>query len=196
MVVVVGLGNPGARYRMTRHNCGFRVVDRLAERWGVGLARRAHSALVGEARRDGTRVLLVKPQTFMNASGQSAASLKRFFHLAAGDFVVVHDDLDLPLGRIKLRYNGGSGGHRGVESVVAALGDPEFLRVKVGIGRPPAGLDPVSYVLAQGDAEETKRLAEAEARAAAAIETLLAEGPERAMNTYNQREGRDAGTAL
>jgi PTH1 family peptidyl-tRNA hydrolase len=194
--VVVGLGNPGRRYRSTRHNVGFRVVDRLAARWGVPVAREAHRAVVGDARRDGERVLLVKPQTFMNESGDAVASLHRFYRFDAGHVVVVHDDVDLEVGRIRMRTGGGAGGNRGVESVMAALGDPGFVRLKVGVGRPPAGPVPADWVLSAPPAAESAALEDAEERAAGAVELLLTDGPARAMNRINQREAPHGGPPL
>ena len=196
MWLVVGLGNPGRRYHGTRHNVGFRVVDRLAERWAVGVSREAHRALVGEARRDGERVLLVKPQTYMNESGAAVASVQRFFRIDPQRVVVVHDDVDLEIGRVRIRSGGRAGGNRGVASIIEVLGDPGFLRVKVGVGRPPAGPVPANWVLSVPAPAEAEALAEAEARAAQGVELLLAEGPERAMNRINQRETSDGGPPL
>ena len=196
MWVVVGLGNPGTRYRHTRHNVGFRVLDRLAARWGVAVTRPAHHALVGEARRAGERVLLVKPQTYMNESGTAASSLQRFYRFTPAHVVAVHDDVDLAFGRLRVRSGGGPGGHRGVESLIGALGDRAFVRVRVGVGRPPAGWDTADHVLAVPGPEEAPALAEAEERAADAVELLLAEGPTRAMNRINQKEAAHGGSPL
>jgi PTH1 family peptidyl-tRNA hydrolase len=194
--VVVGLGNPGARHARTRHNVGFRVVDRLAERWHVDVGREAHRALVGEARRDGERVLLVKPQTFMNVCGESAASLQRFYRFDAAHLIAIHDDLDLPVGRVRVRTGGGPGGHHGIESLIGALDERDFARVKVGVGRPPAGRETADYVLGIPRGEEAAPLAAAEERAADAVELLLAEGPARAMNRINQKEVPHGGSPL
>jgi peptidyl-tRNA hydrolase, PTH1 family len=194
--LVVGLGNPGRRYRATRHNVGFRVVDDLAARWGIAVEREAHQALVGEARRDGDRVLLVKPQTYMNESGAAVASVQRFYRVASEHVIAVHDDVDLDVGRVRIRRGGRAGGNRGIASMIAVLGDPEFLRVKVGVGRPLAGPVPPNYVLGIPPADEAVRLADGEARAADAVELLLAEGPERAMNRINQREAPHGGPPL
>ena len=196
MWVVVGLVNPGRRYRSTRHNVGFRVVDRLATRWGVSVARAAHRAVVGDARRDGERVLLVKPQTFMNESGDAVVRLQRFYRFDPSHVVVIHDDVDLDVGRIRMRSGGGAGGNRGIESVIAALQDPGFLRVKVGVGRPPAGPVPADWVLSVPPAAEAAALEDAEERAAAAVELLLTDGPARAMNRINQREAPHGGPPL
>ncbi|HZP43027.1 MAG TPA: aminoacyl-tRNA hydrolase [Candidatus Binatia bacterium] len=196
MWVLVGLGNPGARYRRTRHNVGFRVLDTVAARFGVEIAREAHQALLAETRRDGERVLLVKPQTFMNLSGNAVGSLARYYRFPLDRLLVVHDDVDLPVGRLKLRAGGGTGGHRGIESLTAALGDPGFLRLKVGVGRPPAGRTAVEWVLAPATGEEAERLGAAEERAAGALELVLAEGPAHAMNRINQREAVHGGSPL
>ena len=196
MWVVVGLGNPGARYARTRHNVGFRVVDRLADRWRVRVERAAHRAVLGEARRDGERVLLVKPQTYMSAAGDSAASLQRFYRFDNARLVAVHDDVDLAVGRVRVRTGGGPGGHRGIESLIAALDGGDFTRVKVGVGRPPAGWDTADYVLGVPRGDETAPLAGAEERAADAVELLLAEGPARAMNRINQKEAPHGGSPL
>jgi len=193
---VLGLGNPGARYARTRHNVGHRVVDRLAARWHVRVEREVHRAVIGEARRDGDRVLLVKPQTFMNCSGESAASLQRFYRFDVGHLVTVYDDVDLPVGRVRLRTGGGPGGHRGIESLIASLGDREFPRVKVGVGRPPAGWDTADWVLGVPGKDDTAPLEAAEERAAEAVELLLDEGPDRAMNRFNQKEAPHGGSPL
>ena len=196
MWVVVGLGNPGRRYRATRHNVGFRVVDRLAARWDVAVEREAHRALVGEARRAGERVLLVKPQTWMNESGEALASLARFYRVDPARVIAVHDDVDLEPGRVRIRRGGRAGGNRGVESLMAALGDPGFLRVKIGVGRPPAGPVPPSWVLSVPPAEELAALAAAEERAADAVELLVTDGPDRARNRINQKEVPHGGPPL
>ena len=196
MWVVVGLGNPGRRYARSRHNAGFRVVDRLAARWGVGVEREAHRAFVGEARRDGERVLLVKPQTYYNASGEAVGSLARFYRFDAGHVIAVHDDADLALGRVRIKTGGGgAGGNHGVESLIAILG-PDFVRVKVGLGRPPAGWDTADYVLGPPSREEAESLAAAEERSAEAVELVLTVGPEQAMNRINQKEAAHGGPPL
>jgi len=186
--IVVGLGNPGARYAATRHNVGFRVLDALVARHGAGAARAAHRALLWDSRVSGERVLLVKPQTFMNCSGGTLTSLRRFYEFATGKTIAVHDDVDLPLGRLRIRVGGGGGGHRGIASLVEALGDPGFVRVKVGVGRPPAGEDTAQYVLAAPTEEDELCLASAAARAAEAVEFIMSAGAESAMNRINQRE--------
>jgi PTH1 family peptidyl-tRNA hydrolase len=194
--VVVGLGNPGARYRRTPHNIGFRVLDRLAAQWHAEIDREAHEALVGQAHRHGERVLLLKPQTFMNASGRAVGSLHRYYRFDAGHLIVVHDDVDLTPGRVRIRVGGGAGGHHGVESLLAELDDPEFVRVKVGVGRPPTRESAADFLLSPPSAELGEVLSDAEVRAAAAVDMLIADGLERAMNRINQREGAHGGSPL
>jgi len=194
--VVVGLGNPGRRYLATRHNVGFRVVDRLATRWQADVSREVHRALVGEARRGGERVLLVKPQTYMNGSGDAVGSVQRFYRVEPTHVVVVHDDVDLDVGRVRVRTGGRAGGNRGVESILGVLGDPGFVRVKIGVGRPPAGPVPPNWVLSAPPPAETVLVTEAEERAADAVEIIVTEGPARAMNRINQREAAHGGSPL
>jgi PTH1 family peptidyl-tRNA hydrolase len=194
--VVVGLGNPGRRHGATRHNVGFRVVDRLAARWSIDVEREAHHALVGSGRRGEERVLLVKPATFMNDSGDAVGSVQRFYHFNAARLVAVHDDVDLAVGRVRVRVGGGAGGHRGIASLIDALGDPGFVRVKVGVGRPPSGWETADHVLAAPAPEEKALLDEAEERAAQAVEMVLSDGPARAMNRINQREASHGGSPL
>jgi PTH1 family peptidyl-tRNA hydrolase len=185
MKLVVGLGNPGARYRRTRHNLGFRVVDRLGERWGVGIGGRRHEAELGEASFARNRVVLAKPLTFMNLSGESVARLRRAYRCTPADILAVYDELDLPFGRIRVRGGGGPGGHRGTVSLIETLGR-EFPRVRIGIGRPPGGADPSEFVLEEFTAEESERLDGIIDRAADAVESWIEHGLEPTMGTFNR----------
>jgi PTH1 family peptidyl-tRNA hydrolase len=184
MRLVVGLGNPGRRYRGTRHNVGFRVVDLLARRWGVSL-RPEGAAEVAEARFAGQPVLLAKPLTYMNLSGQAVGELVRRWRIPPSSVLVVYDDMDLPTGALRVRARGSAGGHRGVASVLEALGTSEVPRVRVGIGRP--GTDAVDHVLSRFTEAEEPLVAEAVERAAEAVETVLREGIQRAMDRFNRR---------
>jgi PTH1 family peptidyl-tRNA hydrolase len=191
--VVIGLGNPGPEYRKTRHNLGFWVVDRLAERWDVRLSRRAFLSLVGDVLWQGEKVLLLKPQTYMNRSGEAVIRVRDFYHLALSDFIVVHDDLDLSLARIRIkRGGGGTGGNRGVASLIESLGDKDFIRVKLGIGRPPGRQDPAEFLLQPFTPQEEAFILPAVNRAADAVEVLLTDGVERAMALFNTSESRGA----
>ncbi|HWP34320.1 MAG TPA: aminoacyl-tRNA hydrolase [Thermodesulfobacteriota bacterium] len=186
MKVVAGLGNPGPRYAPTRHNVGFRVVEALARAHGLRFGPHRFDALAARGRVAGEELLLVKPQTFMNESGRCLAPLLAFYRLGPADLLVVHDDLDLALGRIQIRQRGGDGGHNGLRSIIAALGDAGFLRLRVGIGRPPDRQDPADYVLSPFAPEELPVVEQAVGRSVEAIETLLREGVARAMTRFNQ----------
>lgn len=188
MKIIIGLGNPGKRYERTRHNLGFLVLDRLAEKNRVDVDKKKHDSLVGEWRRDGERVLLIKPQTYMNQSGRAVRGALRYLPVEAEDLVVIHDDLDLPFGRIRVRQRGGAAGHKGIFSILEALGKEEFLRVRLGIGRPPAAMSPTDFVLQPFSPEEKTRLDEVISRAAEAVESILREGPQRTMEKFNRTE--------
>jgi len=184
MRLVVGLGNPGRRYRGTRHNVGFEVVERLARRWGVRF-RAEGQAEVAQAEVGGEPVLLAKPLTFMNLSGQAVAELVRRWGLAPNQVLVVYDDMDLPVGAIRVRARGTAGGHRGMASVLEGLGTLEIPRVRVGIGRP--GSDAVDHVLSRFEPAERAQVEEAVERAADAVEVALRDGIHRAMDRFNRR---------
>lgn len=183
--LVVGLGNPGREYRRNRHNAGAMVVDRLARSLGKTFQRKVGQALVMEAGRNGREVILAKPTVYMNESGRSVASLLRSVRLDVEDLLVVCDDLDLPLGRIRLRPEGGSAGHRGLDSIIAAIGSRSFARLRVGIGRPPGSTDPVDYVLEDFLEEELPILDEVLERAATTVWLALDQGIVAAMNEFN-----------
>jgi len=184
--LIVGLGNPGREYERTRHNIGFFVVQHLAQEAGVTLRRRVCDSLVGELTLNNERIALAKPQTYMNRSGVAVTALLKEFRSSTDDLVVVYDELDLPFGRIRIRPNGSAAGHRGVLSVRESLAGAPFYRVRVGIGRPPAGIDPADFVLEDFSAEESVKLDEVVSRAAKASITVLQEGAHRAMELYNR----------
>jgi len=186
-MMVVGLGNPGPEYECSRHNVGFLVVDELARRGKAGPFQVRFDSFYLRARIHGEEVLLVKPQSFMNASGRPVRAWLDALQLLPSRLIVVHDDLDLPLGRLKVTRGGGHGGHRGVRSLQEALGTSDFPRVKVGIGRPPAGLDPVAYVLAPFDPAEAEEAAAAIGSAADAVEMVVVRSLEAAQNRFNVR---------
>ncbi len=185
--LIVGLGNPGPEYAAHRHNIGFRVVDALAHAHGLTFARRKKmKAWVAQGDIGSQAVLLAKPRTFMNLSGQAVSRLCRAQAVSLTRLLVVYDDLDLPLGRLRLRPGGGSGGHKGMRSIIQALGTQEFARLRVGIGRPPPGVDPADYVLSPFAPEEMDRAAAAIERAVAALVCWLTEGIETAMDRFNR----------
>jgi PTH1 family peptidyl-tRNA hydrolase len=189
---VVGLGNPGRKYDRTRHNLGFSVVDRLAADNEIAVNRELCDALVGEWATEQGPVLLVKPQTYMNRSGDAVAALLKKFHSPPEEIIVVYDDLDLPFGRIRIRPRGGAGGHRGLRSIIERTGGASFCRVRIGIGRPPEGVDPEEFVLERFQAEEYGELAEIVPRAAQAVCALLVDGAERAMERFNRVNLKDS----
>jgi len=184
VLAVFGLGNPGRRYRGTRHNVGFEVLDRLAKTLGVSVARRRFSAKIGEARTDGGKLLLVKPQTYVNESGRSVRSVVAWHRLAPEDVLVVCDHLDLECGKLRIRRKGSGGGHNGIESIAAALGSTAFARLRIGIGRPEPE-DAVDYVLGRFEPEEREAVARAIDTAAEAVRCWAAEGIEPCMNRFN-----------
>jgi PTH1 family peptidyl-tRNA hydrolase len=183
---VVGLGNPGRRYEGTRHNLGFLIVDQIARQKQVSVAKKLCDSLVGEWSGDGEPVLLIKPQTYVNRSGAAVRCLLDRFGGSTQDLVVIHDDLDLTFGRLRIRPGGGAGGHRGVLSIMESLAGGPFYRVRVGIGRPPIGSEPVDFVLEPFTPEEAERLEPAVSRAAEAVLSLLREGEQRAMEQFNR----------
>jgi PTH1 family peptidyl-tRNA hydrolase len=187
--LVVGLGNPGPRYATTRHNAGFLVVDLLAERLGGRFKAHKGRADMLEGRLAGAPVVLAEPRSYMNESGGPVVALARFFKVPVERIVVVHDELDLPFGALRLKRGGGDGGHNGLRSVSSALGSKEYLRVRFGIGRPPGRQDPADFVLREFAAAEHKELAFHVDRAADAVEALLANGLEAAQNTFHPLSG-------
>ena len=183
--LVVGLGNPGPKYAGTRHNAGFMVVDLLAERVGGRFKAHKGRADVVEGRLAGIPVVLAEPKSYMNESGGPVVSIARFFKVPIERIVVVHDELDLPYGSLRLKRGGGDGGHNGLRSTTSALGSKDYARVRVGIGRPPGRQDPADFVLKDFAAVERKELPFHIDRAADAVELFLTDGLEAAQNSYN-----------
>ena len=183
--LIIGLGNPGKDYRLTRHNVGFRVVDRLAREQGIQLKKRRSGAQVGEGRVGREKVILAKPLTYMNKSGVAVKRLVKALGVPLDHLVVVHDDLDLACGRMKIKEKGGHGGHKGVQSIIEQLGSTDFLRVKVGIGKPPDPEEGADYVLSSFAADERALVKESVEQAAEAIEAIIVSGKDQAMNKYN-----------
>jgi len=185
--LIVGLGNPGVRYLETRHNIGFRVVDRLAETYHIPLSTKRHQTLFGTGSIDAQKVILVKPMTYMNRSGEAVGKMVHFFHLGIGNLIVIHDDLDLPFGRLRFKMRGGDGGHLGIRSTIESLGASTFLRLRVGIGRPPKGMESADYVLSSFDTSEQLLLNPTLNQAAEALKVMLLEGVQTAMNRFQKR---------
>lgn len=184
MKLIVGLGNPGRAYAANRHNVGFQCLNFLARAHGIPFSQRRGKSRLGSGRVAGEEVVLAKPRTFMNRSGEAVAALVRRFSLPLTDLLVIYDDLDLPLGGIRLRGRGGPGGHKGMESIIAHLGSEDFPRLRVGIGSPTEG-EAVGYVLSDFTPDERPVIEEVRKRVAEAVRCFLAEGLEAAMNKYN-----------
>ena len=185
MKLVAGLGNPGERYAETRHNIGVMVAARLAAAAGIALKRQGYQGLYGVGRLAGEETTLLLPLTFMNRSGASVAPACQSLGVEPGDLIVVHDEIDLPFGTLRIKLGGGHGGHNGLRSIAAALGHGDFARVRLGVGRPPAGGDVSGYVLSRFSTAERQALPALLERAARAVEAILARGCVAAMNEYN-----------
>lgn len=180
------MGNPGREYAAHRHNIGFQIVEALAGAHGLTFDKLQHKARVAVGTIGDQRVILARPLTYMNSSGESVGPLVRWYKTPIDEVLVVYDDLDIPLGTLRLRLQGGSGGHRGMGSIIQLLGTEDFPRLRVGIGRPPAGWDPADYVLSPFTEDELPIVVEVRERAVAVIEWWLQEGIEAAMNQFNQ----------
>jgi len=186
--LVVGLGNPGERYAETRHNIGCMVAVRMAARAGIALKRQGYQGFYGVGRLAGEEATVLLPQTFMNRSGASVAPACQSLGVTPGDLIVVHDEIDLPFGTLRIKLGGGHGGHNGLRSITEALGHGDFVRVRLGIGRPPAGGDVSGYVLSRFASAERQVLADLLDQGAAAVEAVLARGSAAAMNEFNGRD--------
>jgi len=193
MILVAGLGNPGLKYEKSRHNLGFMCVNHLARKYGIKFSKSQGKARTGAGNIEGCEVLLARPQTFMNLSGQSVSLLLNKLHISQENLIVIHDDLDLPVGRIRVRRGGSSGGHNGIKSIIAETGSQEFCRIRIGIGHPLDGRDNtgiseddiIDYVLSNFTSEELKIIEKTIPVAAEAIVSLVTEGLETTMNKYN-----------
>jgi PTH1 family peptidyl-tRNA hydrolase len=184
MVIIAGLGNPGKKYEKTRHNMGFLAIDELAEKNDIKVNKLKHKALIGDGRISGQRVLLVKPQTYMNLSGESLREIVDYYDIAIEDLIVIYDDLDVEIGGLRVRKKGSAGSHNGMKSIVQHLGSKDFPRVRVGIGQ-SKGADWKDFVLSKTSKTEEAILAESVKNAALAVECILSEGIDKAMNLYN-----------
>ena len=189
--LVIGLGNPGREYAQTRHNAGFLLVDALAARLGVRFRRLQFKALTTDTRYGEAKIILAKPQTYMNLSGQAVGSLMRFYKIPPERLLVAYDDLDLPLGTVRLRPKGGHGGHKGMRSIIERLGTQEFPRLRLGIGRPPGRMDAADYVLQPFAPAELEAMSIAFDRGVEGIFRWLDEGLDAAMNFVNVAKTND-----
>lgn len=193
MIMVVGLGNPGSQYERSRHNVGFMTVDRIADRHGVTVWKEERKALTATYMHAGEKIMLVKPQTFMNLSGEAVGSLAHYYRVDPADVYVIYDDMDLLVGQLRIRVKGSDGGHNGMKSVIAHLGTKDYPRLRVGVGRPAPGWSVVDHVLAMPQDDEARDFADGIAAAAAAVDAIVELGLDVAMNRCNPRHhGKDA----
>jgi len=186
--VIVGLGNPGQEYERTRHNVGFMMVDALAQHLGIRNWKNKFEAEIAEGKFGSEAVLLVKPQTYMNLSGNAVGAILRWYKLNVEDVIAIYDDMDIAIGNVKLKKRGSSGGHRGVESLLVNLGKEEFPRVRIGIGRPLPGWTVVDHVLAKFSAEDQTAIDQLIVELIPGIELIVKQGIDKAMNGYNVKK--------
>lgn len=185
MKLIGGLGNPGAVYQATRHNAGYRLLDYISHQYRIPIQQPAALALIGQGMIEGVPVVLAKPAAFMNRSGETVKALAGYFRILSSNIIIIHDDLDLPFGHIRVKTRGGSGGHRGIASIIDWLQGDDFMRIRIGIGRPLPGTDESHYVLQAFSEEEENRLDEIIEQAGHCLKTLLIDGPEAAMNQFH-----------
>ena len=189
MYIIVGLGNPDRKYVNTRHNIGFEVIDAIAEKNGIVLGEKKHKAVIGKGMVAGQKAVLVKPLTYMNLSGESVRSVIDFYKVdEKSGLIVISDDVSLDMGQIRIRKRGSDGGHNGLKNIIMHLGHDEFIRVRMGVGEKPPRVDLADYVLGHFSTEEREIMNESARTAALAIETVLVDGPDAAMNKYNKRK--------
>lgn len=185
MFFIIGLGNPGLKYSTTRHNVGFMAIDYLAEKNNIALDKKRHKAIVGQGVINGEKVILLKPQTYMNLSGESVRDILDFYKEDNESLVVIYDDTSLDVGNIRIREKGSAGGHNGIKSIINHTGSDHFCRIKVGVGNKPPGWDLADYVLSRFEKEEMTDIVESIKKTADAVETILSEGTKTAMNKHN-----------
>lgn len=189
MKIIAGLGNPTKEYEGTRHNIGFSVIDRIADQYNISMQERKHKAVCGKGRMEGEKVILLKPQTYMNLSGESIAEAAAYYKIdLEEDLIVIYDDIDLDVGRIRVRSKGSAGGHNGMKSIIKCLGTQVFSRVRVGVGAKPKGWDLADHVLGRFSKDELPMVEEGREAACRAVELLVTQGAEAAMNQMNVRK--------
>lgn len=193
MYIIVGLGNPKKEYENTRHNVGFAVIDKIAEKNGVIMGEKKHKAIVGRGYIDGQKVILAKPQTYMNLSGESVRLLLDFYKSdEKSELIVIYDDVSLPPGQLRIRKKGSAGGHNGMRNIILHLGHDTFVRLRIGVGEKPAGWDLADYVLGRFGKDEEPLMEQAFEDAAEAVRAIVRDGADAAMNVFNGRKTQDA----
>lgn len=191
MYLIAGLGNPSRTYEGTRHNIGFTMIDAIGNKFGIDVTTKKHKALVGRGIINGMRVILAKPQTYMNLSGESIREIADFYKIEPENIIIIYDDISLDVGQLRIRKKGSAGGHNGIKNIIAHLGTQEFPRIKVGIGNKPEGWDLADYVLSKYSKAEQEALEEASEGVIGAVKLMLMDDIEAAMNKYNAKK-RDA----
>lgn len=192
MYIIVGLGNPGLKYDNTRHNIGFSVIDAIANKYNIDVLDKKHKALVGKGVIEGQRVILAKPQTFMNLSGESVRELIDYYKVDPEcELIVIYDDISLPVGGLRIRTKGSAGGHNGIKNILQHLGNDVFLRIKVGVGEKPSKMDLADYVLGHFTEDEIKAEKDAAERCIEAVKLLLADEVDEAMNRFNRKVAQE-----
>ena len=192
MFIIAGLGNPTKQYEGTRHNVGFEVIDRISEKYNIDVDAKKHRALIGKGIIQGQKVILAKPQTYMNLSGESVRSLLDYYKVdEEHELIVIYDDIDLEPGQLRIRKQGSAGGHNGIKDIIRQLGTEKFLRIKVGVGAKPKGWDLADHVLGRFSADDRKLVDEGIRDAAEAVELILSEGVDVAMNKYNRKKPKN-----
>lgn len=188
MYIIAGLGNPTKEYEKTRHNAGFDTIDILADKLGISLTEKKHRAYCGKGIIGGERVLLLKPQTFMNNSGESLRDAADFYKIEPEQILILYDDISLEPGQLRIRKKGSAGGHNGIKSIIAHLGSQDFPRIKIGVGAKPERMDLADYVLSRFSPAEREKMEEAYKEGAEAVQMFLLEGADAAMNRYNRKK--------
>lgn len=192
MYIIAGLGNPGQKYDGTRHNIGFQVLDELAKKYDIKILENKFKGLIGKGMIQGEKVILIKPHTYMNLSGECIGEAVGYFKIdETAELIVVADDISLGVGQIRIRKKGSAGGHNGLKNIIAHLGHENFVRVRMGVGDKPVGYDLADYVLGHFKKEEEQLLCDSRKNAVLAIETIIGEGPDKAMNLYNKKRGKE-----
>lgn len=191
MYIIAGLGNPTKEYDKTRHNVGFMTLDRLADKYGIDVAERKHKALCGKGVIEGNKVILVKPQTFMNLSGESLRSVMDFYKEEPSHLIVIYDDINLEPGQLRVRKKGSAGGHNGMKNIIVHLGTEDFPRIRVGVGEKPAGMDLAAYVLGHFSKGERDVMDQAFDEGAQAAVAIMNDGIDAAMNRFNAKKSRE-----
>lgn len=188
MYIIVGLGNPAKEYKNTRHNIGFDVIDTIAEKYDISVLEKKHKALIGKGYIDGQKVILAKPLTYMNLSGESVRELVDYYKIdEKEELIVIFDDISLDTGQLRIRKKGSAGGHNGIKSIISHLGHDTFMRIKMGVGDKPKGYDLADYVLGHFSAAERKIMDESAEKAADAVKIMMFDGADAAMNLYNKK---------